>query len=85
MTPLKIHYITGGYHHIMLGNKRVGTIERCQGGYIPPRDGTWFAYESPSTTDDLEPQFHRFNNRIAVARTMRECLKKFAENTRKDP
>ena len=79
MTTLKIHRITGGYHHIMLGDKQVGTIERCEGGYMPPRDGTWFAYMSPSTTDDLALQPYRFSNRIAVGMTMRECLKNFAK------
>lgn len=35
MKNLKIKRISRGYHHIMNGNKRVGTIERSEGGPTP--------------------------------------------------
>lgn len=77
MTNLKIQRISRGYHHIMDGDKRVGTIERSEGGPTPG-GGEWFATYYPSSADLMANQWDRHGQAAAHGRTMTECLKEFA-------
>ena len=61
----------------MDGNKRVGTIERSEGGPTPA-EGEWFATYYPSSADLLANQWDRYGHAAAHGRTMNECLKNFA-------
>lgn len=77
MKNLKIQRISRGYHHIMDGNKRVGTMERSEGG-VTPDPGGWFATVYPSSADHMANQWDRWGRAFAHGRTMNECLKNFA-------
>lgn len=77
MTNLKIQRISRGYHYIMQGNLRIGTMERSEGGPVPG-DGEWVATYYPSSADLMANQWDRHGQAVAHGRTMNECLKEFA-------
>lgn len=77
MTNLKIQRISRGYHYIMQGNLRIGTMERSEGGPVPG-GGEWVATYYPSSADLMANQWDRHGQAVAHGRTMNECLKEFA-------
>lgn len=79
MKNLKIQRISCGYHYIMQGTLRIGTMERSEGGPVPAA-GEWFATYHPSTADYMTNQWDRWRLAAAHGRTMNECLKEFARN-----
>lgn len=79
MKNLTIQRISRGYHHIMDGDKRVGTLERSEGGPTPGV-GEWFATNHPSSADYMGDQWVRWARAVAYGRTMNECLSAFARS-----
>lgn len=55
MKNLKIQRISCGYHHIMNGDKRVGTMERSEGGPTPGGAYEWFI-DSPEVQERYRKQ-----------------------------